>query len=77
MTDHRLNYETLAGHLDESGTHMQLIEHLRKAAEAAYIIGHFKKANGDKLIGQGFLAIGQLLEKTVEQVTKLAGGKLN
>lgn len=76
MSNNRLTYETIGGNLDESGTYLQLIEHLRKAAEAAYIMGHYKKENDDNLIGTGLLAIGQLLEKTVEQVTALAAGKL-
>ena len=53
-------------------TYGQLIEHLRLAAEAACVLGHYKKANDDELIGTGFLAIGQLLEKTCVQVTQLA-----
>lgn len=68
----RLPYETSGGALSESITFSQLIEHLRLAAEAAYILGHYKKANDDELIGTGFLAIGQLLEKTVDNVTHLA-----
>lgn len=68
----RLPYETLAGNADESATYGQLTEHLRLASEACYLLGHLRKANGDELIGQGFLGIGQLLERTVTQVTKLA-----
>ena len=69
-------HETEGGKLSEAATFSRLIEHLRYAAEAAYILGHYKKENDDKLIGSGFLGIGQLLEKMVEQVTKLAAGKL-
>lgn len=72
MTENRLKYETAAGSLSESVTYSQLIEHLRLASEAAYALGHYKKANGSDLIGQGFLAIGQLLERAVTQVTQLA-----
>lgn len=68
----RLPWETRAGSFDKPATQMQLIEHLRLAAEAAYGIGHYLKANDDKLIGQGYLGIGQLLEKTADQVAKLA-----
>lgn len=76
MPDHR--YETIAGNLDEAATFSRLIERLRLAAEDAYIIGHYKKANDDELIGTGYLAIGQMLEKTVEGVTALATrGKFN
>lgn len=72
MSENRLRYETTGGNLSESVTFAQLIEHLRLASEAAYILGHYKKANDDELIGQGFLAIGQLLERTVQQTTQLA-----
>jgi hypothetical protein len=73
----RLRYETKGGTIDESATYLQLIEHLRLAAEAAYILDHYRKANDSHpIIGQGFLAVGQMLEKTVESVTMLATGKL-
>lgn len=68
----RLRYETEGGNLSEAVTYSQLVEHLRLAAEASYALGHYKKANDDELIGQGFLAIGQLLERTVVQITQLA-----
>lgn len=65
-------YETEAGQASESITYSRLCEHLRLAAEACYTIGHLRTANGDKLIGTGFLGIGQLLERMVTQVTALA-----
>lgn len=71
-------YETIGGQASESVTISRLCEHLRLAAEACYVIGHLKKANNDELIGQGFLAIGQLLERMVRQVVDLATkGKLH
>ena len=70
-------FETLAGQASESMEFQQLIEHLRLAAEKAYSLGHLRKANGDLHIGQGFLAIGQLLERAVTQVTNLAMRKAN
>lgn len=72
MSDNRLKYETVGGQLSEAITYSQLVEHLRLASEACYALGHYKKANDDELIGQGFLGIGQLLEKAVIQVTQLA-----
>lgn len=70
-------YETVGGQASESITYSRLCEHLRLAAEAAYTLGHLRKANGDDLISSGFLGIGQLLERAVTQVTKLAtGGKM-
>lgn len=72
MTENRLKYETIGGNLSEQVTYGQLVEHLRLAAEASYALGHYKKANDDDMTGQGFLAIGQLLERAVIQVTNLA-----
>jgi hypothetical protein len=68
----RLPHETKGGVFAEGETHMQLIEHLRLATEACYMIGHYKKANGEELLGQGYLAIGQMLELMVKNVTNLA-----
>lgn len=71
------NYETEGGQVSEAVTYSRLIEHLRLAAECCYVLGHVRKANGDELIGSGFLGIGQLLERMVGQVTQLAmKGKL-
>jgi len=71
----RLHLESSGGNLSESVTYQQLNEHLRLAAEAAYILGHQRKANGDEIIGTGFLGIGQMLELVVANVTKLAMGR--
>lgn len=68
----RLTFETKGGNVDESATYGQLTEHLRLASEAAYLLGHLRKSNDDDLNGTGFLAIGQLLERMVTQVTALA-----
>lgn len=68
----QLKLETEGGNLSESTTFAQLTEHLRLAAEAAYLLGHQRKANGDETIGAGFLGIGQMLELVVKNVTHLA-----
>lgn len=71
-------YETIGGQASESVTYGVLVEHLRLAAECCMVLGHLRKANGDDLIGTGFLGMGQLLERAVGQVTKLATrGKFN
>lgn len=69
-------YETVAGQASEAVTYSRLTEHLRLAAECCMVLGHLRKANGDELIGSGFLGIGQMLEMTVKKVTELATGKL-
>lgn len=67
----RSEYETRAGYFSEADTYAKLTEYLRLAAESCYAIGHNRKAQGDTMIGQGFLAIGQMLEETCKNVTKL------
>lgn len=68
----KLILETEAGNLSEATTYSQIIEHLRLASEACYTMGHYLKSNDDDLKGQGFLAIGQMLEKCVVTTTQLA-----
>lgn len=71
-------YETVGGQASESVTYSRLTEHLRLAAECALVLGHLRKANGDELIGTGFLGISELLLRAVKQVTTLATrGKFN
>lgn len=65
-------YETVGGQASESVTMSRLNEHLRLAAECCMVIGHLRKANGDELIGTGFLGIGQLLLQMVKNTTDLA-----
>jgi hypothetical protein len=68
----RLPYETIGGAISEADTFAQLLEHLRMAEEAAYMIGHLNKSNDQPIRGQGFLAIGEMLKLTQINVTKLA-----
>lgn len=72
----RLPYSTTAGQVSESDTFAQMLEYLRMAEEAAYTIGHLRKANDDNLTGQGWLAIGEMLKMTQHNITKLATGPL-
>ena len=73
----RLDYETQGGNLSVNSTFAQLIEHMRKACEAAYILGHQYKAEGDMNRGLGFMACGQVLEQIVKNVTSLANRRRN
>lgn len=68
----RLDYQTIAGDVSEDLTFLQLLEHLRLAQEACYTLGHLRKSQDDNLLGQGFLAVGEMLKLTVSNVTKLA-----
>lgn len=72
----RLKYETKGGSFSEADTFSQMIEYLRLASEASYMIGHHRKENNDLVTGQGFLVVGEMLEMTLINVTKLATGKL-
>ena len=72
----RLPYETIGGNVSEADTFAQLVEYLRMAQEAAYTLGHLRKANDDELTGQGFIAIGEMFHKVRSQITKLATGKI-
>lgn len=72
MSKNRLDYETKGGVISSADTYSQLIEHLRLAEEASYVLGHFYKAQDDWAKGQGFLAIGEMLRLTGINVTNLA-----
>jgi hypothetical protein len=61
----------------ESEEFSKLTEHLRKGAEAAYMLGHLC-ADENETKSHGWLGIGQLLERMVTQVVRLAThGRLN
>jgi hypothetical protein len=70
MAKNRLPYSTTAGQISEADTFSQLLEYLRLAEEAAYMIGHLKKMNDEEVLGQGFLAVGEMLKMTQINVTR-------
>lgn len=72
MAKNRLLIETRAGQPSEADTFAQLLEYLRLAEEAAYTIGHLRQMQDDKLVGKGWLAVGEMLKMTQANVTKLA-----
>jgi len=67
-----LRYETKGGNFSEGETFAQLTEYLRLASEACYVLGHYSKENYDTIRGEGFLKVGQNIEKTRELVTAIA-----
>lgn len=71
----RLPYSTTGGQVSEADTFAQLTEYLRLAEEAAYVIGHLRKANDDNLTGTGFLGVGQMLAKVRSQVVEIMTNK--
>jgi hypothetical protein len=73
----RLPYETRAGQPSEADTFAQLLEYLRLAEEAAYLIGHLRNAQNDKLEGRCWLEIGEMLKFTQKNITSLATKRFN
>lgn len=69
-------YETSSGHFSESDTYMKIIDLVDQLEDQLNILGHYKKENNDKLVGQGFLAIGEMMKMTRIQITNLATGKM-
>ena len=72
----RLPYSTTAGQVSETDTYAQMLEYLRMAEECAYTIGHLRKANDDKVTGQGWIAVSEMLKMTINNVTKLATNRM-
>ena len=69
-------YELKAGMLSEGETYAKIIDQMDQLMDQVFVLGHYKKENGDELIGQGFLAIGEMLKLTRIQLTNLATGKI-
>lgn len=61
-------------------TFAQLIEHLRKAQEKSAMMAHLLQMHPsrmDELLAKGWLGISELIGRMIEQVTKLAQGRMN
>jgi hypothetical protein len=71
-----MTIETRAGLASEGDTFAKMIEHLRQAQECAYLIGHLRKSNNDKVTGQGWIAVGEMLKMTINNVIKLGTNKM-
>ena len=73
----RLPYETIGGNVSEADTFSQLMEYLRLAEEAAYLLGHLRKANDDSFQGDLWLKVGERFKQMQGLVTSLAQGKIS
>ena len=73
----RLPYETIGGNVSEADTFSQLMEYLRLAEEAAYLLGHLRKANDDSAQGDLWLQVGERFKPMQGLVTSLAQGKIS
>jgi hypothetical protein len=51
---------------------IKLMEHLRKAQEAAAMLSHLNSEDGSPVIAKGWLTVEELLKRTVHNVTQLA-----
>jgi len=72
-------YESSAGQVSQSDTFFKFIHLIREAQDQAALMGHLLKSHGnskDDLLGQGWLAVSEMLGNTVTATTKLAQGKL-
>lgn len=68
-------YETKGGSPSRSDTFSKFIHLIREAQSQAAMLGHLYQAQGqesDKLIGQGWLGISELLGRLVIQCTEMA-----
>lgn len=58
----------------------KFIEHITKAQEAAYTLGHLAKSMSsnrkDQAMGDGWISVGELLKRVNFQATQLAQGRL-
>lgn len=58
----------------------RIIDSLRKAQEDAYLMGHLTKAmsnsSKDRALGDGWIAIGEMLKRMNHQVIEIGKGKL-
>ena len=68
----RLPYETKGGAFSEGEAFAQLIEHLRLATEAALAIGHLNNSHKNTIRGDGFIQIGQMLDRIRLKTTRFA-----
>lgn len=65
------NLELLGGVPDTGLTYKKLIDHLREAQDCAAVLGHLHGPN-DPLHGQGWLAVSENINKTVDIIAMLA-----
>jgi hypothetical protein len=72
-------YETRGGIATTGETLAKLIELLTQAQEQAYVMSHLTKAQGsqkDKALGDGWIAVGEMLKRINYQVIQIGQGKL-
>lgn len=74
----RLFHETKAGDVSEGETFARAIENLRLVIEDVYTLGHLNNSHNNTVRGDGFVQIGQLLERVRVKFTEFATtGRMN
>ena len=71
-------YETTAGYITRADTYAQIIEKCRELQDLLYLMGHLHTLQDnehDRLIGQGWRGMGELIARVAFQITILAQGK--
>jgi hypothetical protein len=58
-------------------TYSQLMEHIRKAQEAAAMLAHLHKANDHHRMALSWLAVSENFKKMQHKLTQLAMGRMN
>jgi hypothetical protein len=58
-------------------TYSQLMEHVRKAQEAAAMLAHLHKANDNHRAALSWLAVSENFKKMQHKLTQLAMGRMN
>lgn len=76
MVENRFIIPTTTGHASEADVFMQLIEHIRLAEEACYVLAHINTYEKTPLKHKGYLAMGEMFKMTAINVTNLATGKI-
>lgn len=69
-------YETKGGVPSIADTYAKVMDLFRQLEEQCYMLGHLHKANDNELVGQGFLAVGEMMKMSQVNVINLATGKL-
>lgn len=68
-------YELQGGKVSRGDTFSKLLHHLREAQDQAALLGHLHKSednNADKVLGQGWLGVSEMLGNVAIQVTEFA-----
>lgn len=72
-------YETTAGYVTRGDTYAQINEKLIELQELCYVMGHLhntEDSHMDRLLGKGWLGVGDMMKMVQRQVIQLAKGHM-